>query len=152
MTPSHSSLAKNLAETFNDPLEFRWMARGHPAGQPPGRKRPDLGNLRPCPLWQPCLLQFQRERKARPWLMARQRDGNHRAGAIIENGLAEDKDRAATGLFMAHRRIPLGPINIASQYAGHSVNSLESPMSRLMAEGSMSSLSWIRLEQENFFP
>src|SRR5262249_22924064 len=80
--------------------------------------RTDLANLGPRALWQPLALQLESEREARPRGLARERDCDDRAGALVEDVVAEYQHWATASLLVAAHRVEVRPPDLSPQYSG----------------------------------
>ena len=117
------------------------MACGQSPNETLSGKRSDLRYFDPSALAQLRFDEFQCQRIASPWLLAGQRKRNNRSRAIIENRLAQDQHRTSSRLFVTDCRIKICPIDVASQYAGHSARSVEIPISAKACSSDGSSFS-----------
>jgi len=85
------------------------------------RKGANLTDLYPRSLWWLRLQNFMGQREPSALFLAGERHGDHRARALIENVLAQDKNRTLPGLFSTNRWIQVCPANLTPQYTGHPV-------------------------------
>lgn len=82
---------------------------------------PDLGNLDPGPLGQCGFHQLQCQRESSFGLRAGQRNDDNCPGPVVEGRAAENQNGPPARLPVTECWIKVSPINVSSQYAGHSV-------------------------------
>lgn len=82
------------------------------------RERANLGDLDPAILWQDAGWYPPAQRISRPLRLAGDRQGDDRTRAVVEQVLAQHKDRSRAPLLVSADGIKVSPANLASQYSG----------------------------------
>ena len=87
--PSNLS-ADNLAQPFDDLVEYFRRRAAPPRADAFNRERASLADLDPRFLWQTSDIKLQGEREAGTLRLARKSDGNDGAGAFVEYIVTKD--------------------------------------------------------------
>ncbi len=115
-------LANDFVQTFYDHLKLLGRQPPKKLAEPLGRESTNLTDLHPRALGKRNRPDFKRKREADPWLLAGDGQGDDSPGALIEDIVAQNKNRSSASLFPTSHRIEVRPEDIASQYSGHSAS------------------------------
>lgn len=116
---ANSSPTKDLGQAVDHATEFLVGRLGDAASDSFRRQRSDLADLDPGRLRKSIRLRLEDERKARPRLLTRESDGDHRSRPLVGHVVAQDEDRTMTCLILTARSVQAGPTILAPQYSGH---------------------------------
>ena len=108
-----SSGPDEIEEAFNDAIHLDLIEMPQSMAEALGRQRAKLADLHPGRFRQELLRQRVGQGEAGPLGLARDREGDNRAGMAVEEFMADHEDRAPTGLFPASGRLKIGPVEIA---------------------------------------
>lgn len=106
---SEQSHSQNLIQSLNHLPDNIVRHVANPLPDPFNRQGPYLADLDPGRLRQFCFAQRQRQRKAGSRRLTRYRNGDHRAGMLVEYVCAENQHGADNRLLMSGRGIEIGP-------------------------------------------
>src|SRR6266540_3847949 len=115
----------DLVQAFDDAEKLLRRDPTNPLPEALAREGTDLAHFDPGSLWKLALRQLDGQRKTRRRRLARDRHRDDRAGALVEDVVADDQHRAPSCLLSAPRRVEIGPKDVTPQYSGHDSRSTD---------------------------
>src|SRR6266508_3804732 len=109
----------DLIKAFYDADKFFRRDSADSLAEALNGKRANLADLHPRPLQKTAAQQPDGQGKPGRLRLDGDRHGDHGAGALVKDVMADDEDWTSPRLLSSPRRVEVGPEHVAPQYSGH---------------------------------